>query len=167
MPTFFKIVPRNESLTIMKYVFCVLGFLFVGIQNCLGQSLQVVELVSMWTSKDSLQVTVQLTTSSDSLEVPIWAFQYDIEISEGLQFSGVTSVATMSEVDGWTTGSNIEKRRVAGFSSSQQAIHKSGPMITMLFVRSLPSEELQLCLSDLRLNSGDPSPNPSRPCISL
>ena len=132
-----------------------------------GQDSLKVSLQSIWSSADSLQVALNLNDTSDSLAVPIWAFEFHIEVPETLQFVDVTSIATLSSKEGWTVGKNLDRLWAGGFSSSTRAIQTSGSLVALWFVRKNGQSKGQICIPDLRLNSGNPFVVPQKVCSEL
>lgn len=135
-----------------KYLFFV--FLLSNIQTVYSQQVQDISFHTLRISKDSLEVTLQLDEVADSSSISIWAFQFDLKLNNNVDFIGISTTGTLSDKPGWTTAANLDRKRVGGFSSSKDAIISAGPLIKMLF--AVKKEIPNICLSDIKLNSGNP-----------
>ena len=156
-----------NAIAKMKYIVCAMVFSSISLSAAIGQNRQDVTMDAVWVGNDSLQVLLNLESVTDSLNVPIWAIQFDMNVSENLQFTGTSTIATLASKDGWTVGSSIERLRVAAFSSSLQAIQTKGTLLALLFVRNQKSKSGSVCMTEFRLNSGDPEAYPLLPCVEL
>jgi len=148
--------------TLIVFLFFLITATSVNGQDSLRVSLQ-----SFWSSSDSLQVVLNLDQPGDSLSVPIWAFEFHVELPETLRFVGVTSTATLSSKEGWTIGKNVDRLWAGGFSSSTRAIHSPGSLVALWFVPIKDSNRGQICIPDLRLNSGNPASIPQKVCTDF
>jgi len=112
-----------------------------------------------------LDVSLNVGSIGDSLGAGIWAFQFDVRAEAAVELIGVVTLATLSQKTGWTVSFNQERMRVAGFSSSRDAIEVGGTLVVFRVLQSDSTEGGRLCIQPLRLNSGDPAALPAVPCI--
>ena len=116
---------------------------------------------------DSLIVEFHLGTGVDSLEVPISSFQFEVVADSTLTFEGIALDYTLAGASGWTARSNPANGRVGGFSSSADAINRSGVLVLLRFVVSDGCGEGQIELTNLSFNSSNPQPIPQKPSLAL
>ncbi len=149
----------------MKSFLCTILFGLAFVAPISAQSTLAVSLSVIQVGGDTLEVALTIGSTGDSLSVPIRAFQFDVQADSTLAMLYVDSRYTLSDKEGWTVASNTQRMRVAGFSSSIDAIETGGTLVTFGMIWS--GEELipNICLEGLRLNSGDPVPDPVDACV--
>ena len=125
--------------------------LTVKAQDSLNVSLKAVSI-----SSDSTEVTLHVGQPTDSLRVPIWAFEFKLTTTDGIAYLGVSSVSTLAAKDGWTTAANVQNRWAGGFASSTNAIEVGGTLLAIYLDPSQKKGNGEVCLTGIRLNSGDP-----------
>ena len=116
---------------------------------------------------DTLWVDVRLSQDIDSLQVPIWAFQFRVLTDFGIRFLGSDSAYSLSGIQGWLTDYNAENGLVGGFSSRSDAINRAGVLIRLQFFVSSTDTPVNIMLQELRLNSGNPDHYPAVPSLRL
>ena len=149
----------------MKSFLCTTLIGLVCIAPLSAQSTLVVSLSVIQVGGDTLEVALIIGSTGDSLSVPLRAFQFNVRADSALSMLNVDSRYTLSGKDGWTVGSNSERMRVGGFSSSINAIKKGGTLVTFRMIWTGEEVIPDICLVGLRLNSGDPVPDPVDACV--
>jgi len=130
-----------------------------------AQEVVSMELRSVAIGSDSLEVSLMIGAPQDSLSLGIWAFEFAMELDPKIQYLEVQSVATLSGKDGWTVAANTAKKKTAGFSSSRDAILVGGTLVSMILLSDSTLVDPLICVVGLRLNSGNPLPNPEKICL--
>jgi hypothetical protein len=150
----------------IKALVLFVSLLFPAIQLCAQDSLSV-RLDRLVSIEDRIEVAIRIEGKEGKPFIPIWAFQFEIQESEGINYLGFEREGTLSESEAWTVASNLEKLRVGGFTSFSDAITKTGTLIVLYFKSESKVSSGNIKLTGLRINSGNPSTIPKDPSIDI
>ena len=154
--TSFGMVNRFTLLALILMQFCI--------GTASAQTSVSVTLESMEARDDSITVLVHMGTGSDSLSVPVSAFEILLDIPEGLSLVSSSVDHTLTDKTGWTTAINAQRGWVGGFSSSLDALEQEGVLITLLLLKRRNVTAGEVCIRSVRLNSGSPEVDLTTPC---
>ena len=116
---------------------------------------------------DTVWVDVRMTTDSETLPEPVWAFQFQVESELGLRFVKAASSFSLSETDGWHTDYNPVNGLVGGYSSRDHAIVRSGILVRLQFLVWGTDTTGIIQLQEFKLNTGIPEHVPAVPNLRL
>lgn len=93
-------------MSVIKRLLCIgLLSLILSVQSTTrGQDSLVVSLSIDHIKGDNIFVAVNVGVLSDSISVPIWAFQFEQEFSPEIKYLGIDDANTKTDHPGWTTG---------------------------------------------------------------
>ncbi|NQV73423.1 hypothetical protein HQ496_09880 [bacterium] len=150
----------------MRHIVLFLSMLLMPLVAVAQDSLNV-SLKAITISSDSTEITLQVGELTDSLRVPIWAFEFKLTTTEGIAYLGVSSISTLASKDGWTTAANVQNKWAGGFASRTNSIEVGGTLLAIYLDASQKKGSGEVCLTGIRLNSGDPRAVPKDVCSTI